>query len=47
MEHDSYVRQTRQLNETIRANDANQEAREQASARLADLQVQHRRDQGR
>jgi hypothetical protein len=47
MEHDSYVRQTRQLNETIRANDADPAARERASESLSKLQEQHRRDQGR
>lgn len=47
MEHDSYVRQTRNLNETIRRNDADPAAREAASERLADLQAQHKRDTGR
>jgi len=47
MDHDSYVRQSRRLNETIRANDANPDARTEASDKLAALQAQQRRDSGR
>jgi hypothetical protein len=43
MDHDSYVRQVKNLNETIRRNDADQEAREAASDRLAEVQQTYNR----